>query len=149
MRRIVLLVGLLAVHHLPLYGSAGTEGASFLDIPVGAVPASLGSAYSALATNAYAPTSNPAGLGFLKGPELAGQHLSYIQQIHYEHLGFVAPLGKSHDSPSRRGLGLSIQDLGTGDIRRTDVANGAPVTNLGSFSSHWSAYNLSYGQRVT
>src|ERR1700690_4420977 len=74
--------------------SSGTEGASFLDIPVGAGPASLGSAYAALASDAYAPVYNPAGLGFLKGTELAGQHLSYLQDIRYEHFRIVTPLGR-------------------------------------------------------
>src|SRR5467141_60454 len=60
-----------------LYAS-GTEGAAFLDIPVGAGPAALGSAYSALASDAYAPVWNPAGLGFVSGTEIAGQHLSYL-----------------------------------------------------------------------
>jgi hypothetical protein len=137
----------LALAPIRLHASAGTEGASFLDIPVGAGPAALGSAYTALATNAYAPVYNPGGLGFLKGPELAGQHLAYIQSIRYEHFSFVTPVG--HDSSVHRGLGISIQDLGTGDIPRTDVQNGVPVTGLGSFSSHWGAYNLSYGQTVT
>src|SRR5437667_2673186 len=74
--------------------SSGTEGASFLDIPVGAGPAALGSAYSALATDAYAPTWNPAGLGPLENNQVAGQHLSYLESIYYEHASFVHPLGK-------------------------------------------------------
>src|ERR1017187_7394738 len=146
-KKLFLLLLCLAAGSSKLHASAGTEGASFLDIPVGAGPASMGSAYAALATNAYAPTSNPGGLGFLKGTELAGQHLSYIQSIRYEHFGFVTPIG--HDPSVHRGLGLSIQDLGTGEIPRTDVQNGSPLTGLGSFSSHWGAYTLSYGQTVT
>ena len=129
--------------------SVGTEGASFLDIPVGAAPAALGSAYSALANNAYAPVWNPGGLGFLKGAEAAAQHVAYVQAIRYEYFSFVMPIGAPADNAGGRGFGLSIQDLGSGDIPRTDVLNGAPVTHLGSFSSHWGAYNLSYGQTVT
>src|SRR6185437_423325 len=67
-----------------VWGSAGTEGASFLDIPVGAGPAAMGSAYTALATNGYAPVWNPSGLARLQDNELAGQHLSYLESIHYE-----------------------------------------------------------------
>src|SRR5438128_404090 len=59
------------------WGFSGTEGASFLEIPVGARPAALGDAYTALATDAYAPLYNPAGLGFSRQTELAGQHISY------------------------------------------------------------------------
>src|ERR1051326_475008 len=74
------------------FSSVGTEGASFLDIPVGAGPAALGSAYTALANDAYAPVWNPAGLGMLSGNELAGQHTSYLESMHYEFLSFVHPL---------------------------------------------------------
>src|ERR1035437_9388035 len=80
--------------------SSGTEGASFLDIPVGAGPAALGSAYTALATNAYAPTWNPAGLARLSGTEVAAQHLSYLESMNYEYLSFVHPL-KPADSGNR------------------------------------------------
>src|ERR1051326_1897901 len=122
-------IGLL-LHPRVSHASAGTEGASFLNIPVGAGPAALGSAYSALATNAYAPTWNPAGLGFVNGTELAGQHLSYLESMNYEYLSFV-----------HHNLGFSAQYLGSGDIPKTDVASGNPV-DLGNFSSHYGAYNL-------
>ena len=49
------MIALLCLLALParfLWASTGTEGASFLDIPVGAGPAALGSAYTPLATNA-------------------------------------------------------------------------------------------------
>src|SRR5262245_22944582 len=74
----IALLGLM-INAIPAYAGAGTEGASFLDIPVGAGPAAMGSAYTALANNAYAPVWNPAGLGMLRGNELAGQHVSYLE----------------------------------------------------------------------
>lgn len=126
--------------------SVGTEGASFLDIPVGAGPASMGSAYTSLATNAYAPNWNAAGLGRLNSDELAAQHLSYLESIHYEHLSYVHPLGHPGPSDTRRGLGFSVQYLGSGDITRTDVNTGDAI---GDFSSYYAAYNLAYGQTVT
>src|SRR5258706_2391490 len=98
---------------MPVYAGSGTEAASFLDIPVGAGPASLGSAYTALANDAYAPVWNPAGLGFLSSTQIAGQHLSYLESINYEYLSLVHPLGK------KNGLGVSAQYLGTGDIAAT------------------------------
>ena len=52
----------------------------------------MGAAYTALANDAYATTWNPAGLGFLEFTQLAGQHLEYLEGIHYEHLGFVHPV---------------------------------------------------------
>src|ERR1700722_15182375 len=77
--------------------ASGTEGAAFLEIPVGAGPAALGSAYSALARDAYAPVYNPAGLGFLSVPEFAAQHLSYLESINYEFGSFAIPLPNGHD----------------------------------------------------
>ncbi|MFA5976324.1 MAG: PorV/PorQ family protein [Elusimicrobiota bacterium] len=136
---LLLILGLVFPLSGPSYASSGTEGASFLDIPVGARPAALGGSYSALASDAYAPVWNPAGLGFLQGPELAGQHLSYIDSIHYEFLSFVYPLHKG------RSLGASIQYLGTGDMDGTNL----DATPAGSFSSHYASYNLAYGQTLT
>jgi len=67
-----------------LWSASGTEGAAFLDIPVGAGPAALGSAYAVLARGAYAPVYNPAGLGYVIGPQVAAQHLAYLESMHYE-----------------------------------------------------------------
>src|SRR5258705_9841445 len=106
-------------YSVPVSASTGTEGASFLDIPVGAGPAALGSAYTPLATNAYAPVWNPAGLGMLSGNEVAAQHLSYLESMHYEFMSFVHPLDKNIGSEVHRGIGVSIQYLGSGNIAGT------------------------------
>ena len=140
----IALLGMIS-QSVPLWASAGTEGASFLDIPVGAGPASLGSAYTALATNAYAPVWNPAGLGMLNGNEVAAQHLSYLDSMHYEFMSFVHPFDQERGSDVHRGVGVSVQYLGSGDITGTDDT-GAPT---GSFNSSYASYNLSYGQTVS
>src|SRR5882672_9826111 len=101
-------VALISLFMSRLEASSGTEGAAFLDIPVGGAPAALGAAYTALANDAYAPTWNPGGLGFLDSTQLAGQHLSYIDTLHYEYLSFVHPLTLNHS------IGTSIQYLGSG-----------------------------------
>jgi hypothetical protein len=139
----------LLINASPLF-AAGTSGASFLDIPVGAGPAAMGSAYTSLATNAYAPVWNPAGLARLSGNELAGQHLSYLESIHYEHVSFVHPFAKSRNSDTQRGIGFSIQYLGSGDIERTEVdGSGNYVPTNDSFNSYYASYNLAYGQTIT
>jgi hypothetical protein len=74
-KAVVLLLVIMSLWQArPMWGSAGTEGASFLDIPVGAAPAAMGGAYSALASDVYAPIYNPAGLGRLDHTELGTQH---------------------------------------------------------------------------
>lgn len=123
-----------------LCATSGTEGAAFLDIPVGAGPAALGSAYSSLATDAYAPIYNPAGLGFVTSPEVAGQHLSYLQSANYEFGSVVIPF-----NTLRSALGFSVQYLGSGDITETDPSG----NTFGNFSVYYAAYSLSYGQKIT
>ena len=118
---------------------SGTEAASFLNIPVGAEPAALGGAYSALSDNAYAPVWNAAGLGFADQSQLAAQHLSYLQSVNYEFAGFVHPLERGG------GIGASIQYLGTGDIAATNEFG----DSIGSITNRYSAYSLSYGRQVS
>ena len=134
----------------PSFAAAGSEGAAFLQIPVGAGPAAMGSAYTALATNAYAPTWNPAGLGFADAIGVSAQHLSYLDSIHYEYLSGIYPFGETRDSHIHSGLGFSAQYLGTGNIAHTDISDTGGFIDRGdSFSSHYGAYNLSYGQTLT
>src|SRR5437016_8253396 len=122
-----------------LRASAGTEGASFLDIPVGAGPAALGSAYSALATDAYAPTWNPGGLGYVESNSMAAQYLSYLEGINYAYFSFVHPIQPG------KALGSAIQYLGSGDINGTDISG----NSIGSFSASYAAYSLAYGQSIS
>ena len=126
----------LAASVLPsLSGASGTEGASFLDIPVGGRPAALGGAYSALATDAYAPVWNAAGLGFLPSTQLSGMHVEYPASSAYEFASLVHPLG------SGNGLGFAAQYFHLDQSTGRD-ANG---NDIGSFTSHYGAYSLSFG----
>ena len=124
---------------VPSHAASGTEGAAFLEIPVGAGPAAVGSAYAARANVAYAPVWNPAGLGFLDGMQAAAQHLDYLESIHYEFASFVYPF------KGNQGIGGSIQYLGSGDVTGRDPT-GAPT---GDFNAHYAAYSLAYGYGFT
>ena len=121
-----------------LRASRGTESASFLDIPVGAGPAALGSAYSAQATDAYAPVYNPAGLAFLQEHQVAAQHLDYLESVHYEFLSGAYRLKEG------RGLAVSAQYLGSGDITGRDLS-GNPT---GDYNARYGAYSFAYGQTL-
>jgi len=110
-----------------------------LDIPVGAGPAALGGAYAARAENVYAPIWNSGGLGFVRAPELSGQHLSYLDSINDEYLGFVVPL---HESSA---WGGSAQYLTSGKVTgRNDSGN-----LTGDFSNSYAAYSLAYGHTLS
>lgn len=125
----------------------GETGASFLHIPVGARPAALGSAYTALATDAYAPTWNPAGLGLVDSFQIAAQHLSYIQSTHYEYVSAAVPLPRARACTSEvwcgsSAVGGSIQYFGSGSMTGRN-ASGTPT---GDYSSHYAAMQASYGR---
>lgn len=123
------------------YGFTGTEGAAFLELPVGARPAGLGGAYSALAEDAYAPVWNPAGLAFLQKAEVSGMHNEYVESTAYEFGSLAYPLAQ------RRGVGLSIQYFRPGTINGLDQ-NGTPIGDIGgSFASYSASIAQGFGER--
>jgi hypothetical protein len=138
--RFRVLLGVLALSW-PAYAASGsgTQGAAFLDIPIGGAPAAMGSAYTALATDAYAPVLNPAGLGFLDSPQFAGHHISYLETSYYDFFSYVHPIN------SRSALGISAQYLGSGNITQRDDTG----AENGSYSAHYGAYSFAFGQAVT
>ncbi len=139
--RLIYLLPLLMLNAPPQlsYAASGTEGAAFLDIPVGAEPAAMGSAYTALAQDIYASVYNPAGLGFLDSTQLAGQHLSYLETLNYEYAGIAVPFKKS-----RTAMAGSVQYLGSGDIQGLEDDGLTPH----NYSSYYAAYNLSMGHAL-
>jgi hypothetical protein len=143
------MAALLGLSASWVYAGAGTDGAAFLMIPIGAEPAAMGGAYTALASDAYAPVWNPSGLGNIKSVQIAGQHLSYIDTLHYEFLSFAVPLYKVNECAQAgsclgSAIGGSIQYLGSGDINGLESDGITP----NKFSSYYTAYNLSYGRAI-
>ena len=122
-----------------LFGFSGTEGASFLELPAGARPAALGGAYSSLASDAYAPTFNPGGLGFLQSPQVSAMHLLYVQDTSTEYLSYVQPITSGH------AIGFAAQYFRPGTITATDTAG----NTIGDFGGYYGAYSLAYGQKLT
>src|SRR5207302_1723757 len=75
-----------------------------------------------------------------------------LESMHYEFLSFVHPFDKLRDSDTHRGIGASIQYLGSGDITRTEVLADGVTYNpntTGTFSSYFASYNVSYGQTLS
>lgn len=125
------------------FGVEGMESVSFLNIPVGARPAALGGAYSALASDAYAMTFNPGGLGLLESPQATVMHLDYLGSVAYDFGALAFPLNGG------LGVGLAIQNLRPGSIESTDLA-GNPT---GDFGGSFAAYSLgvaqSFGKKIS
>ena len=110
LRRFVHALALLvAFAPKALAGGPGTTTGELLKIPIGARAIGMGEAYTALADDSSALAWNPAGLARVEQHEASFMHSSLIENIHYEHLAYVAP-GDSYS------LGASMSYLGYGDI---------------------------------
>ena len=127
--------GLPALLALPLgaaaFGSAGTTGAQFLELPASARAAGLAGTGVALARGVEGLEYNPARLAPLGGWDLAADHVSYLQGIDLEQLG--AAWGQPD-----YGLGLGLTTLGSPAITQTDAAGNA----IGTFNQQDLALSL-------
>ncbi|MBI4679178.1 MAG: PorV/PorQ family protein [Elusimicrobia bacterium] len=128
-------------------GDKGTSAAQFLKIGPGARASGMGEAFSGVADDAFAAYYNPAGLGFLKRPEVAATHESRFRSVNYEHAVAAVPLLSWVETKRPKNaygvLAFSVSNLGTGKIERRGVTEtDAP---LETFESNDIAYALSYG----
>jgi len=123
--------------------AVGEAGAIFLLIAPGAGPAGTGEAQVAKADDAYASYYNPAGLGFLKGTEVAGMHVNWLpnlaSDLYYEFITY------RHHIDGLGSLGGHIIYLNLGEQIGMDEF-GNPTDNwksymgaiAGSFGTHLS-----------
>src|SRR5579884_3189454 len=110
------------------WAGAGSDGAAFLQLPLGARAAALGGAYDALATDAYAPAWNPAGLAFEPSASVSASYLSYLDAMSYDAFSAAVPLRNGGDG----GVGGSIQYFDPGSVPASDVA-GNPIGRFNGY----------------
>ncbi len=120
-RYLPLFVALLLLNSLAFASGPGTTTGELLKIPVGTRAIGMGEAYTALADDSSALQWNPAGLSFANQKEASFMHSSLIENVHYEHLSYIAP-GDSYSA------GASMSYLGYGDIAGYDNT-GAAIGN--------------------
>ena len=70
---------------------AGTSGADFMQIGVGARPDSMGGAFVAEADDVNSTQWNPAGLALIPRDEATFTHMAYIADISYEAISIAGP----------------------------------------------------------
>ncbi|MFA5162335.1 MAG: PorV/PorQ family protein [Elusimicrobiales bacterium] len=105
--------------------AAGTSGAQFLKLGVGARAASLAEAYSAMAYGAEAVYWNPAGMADSdKYTSLSFMHASLFGELSYEFIGAARNFG------SFGALGMGLQYLSAGSITETDDAGYTTGTSM-------------------
>lgn len=121
---------------------AGTTGAQFLRIPVGARAAGMANAFSALADDITAVYWNPAGLTQLQMKELSVSYNAYFVDTSAQFIGYGQKLGPGH-------LGASLNMLSVKDIEKRSVTGGdANTPDLGTFKTQDMAGSLAYAHQL-
>ncbi|MFC1521518.1 PorV/PorQ family protein [Elusimicrobiota bacterium] len=90
-----------------LINAAGETSAESLLLGVGARPAALGDAYTAVSNDAFSLAYNPAGIATMPSPELAFMHNEWLLGSSQEFIGLGYPL-------KRGSLGLQITQTSLG-----------------------------------
>jgi hypothetical protein len=100
--------------------NAGTTAASFLEIGVGSRAVALGETYVAIAEGPTAAYWNPAGLGWIRRPEVSVMHMDWVADIDMQNVAFALPL------PNEFTLGFMLTNLGVPEdkIRTVDDPEG-------------------------
>jgi len=154
MKRLIILTAMACSLPATSYGMGsserGSSSADFLKIGAGARPAAMGGAFAAVADDAQAAYFNPAGLAWLKRPEVAGMHETRFAGLSYDYATVAVPLLAWVDTPRQRNdygvTALSFYSLSVGGIeRRGTTETDQPVDTFGSTDF---AYALSYAYAV-
>jgi hypothetical protein len=121
-----------------IHESAGTSGAQILKMGVGAEAVSMGESYVAAADDVYSIYWNPAGLSHVETIQLGFMHNEWFQDIRYEFLGYVQPVGNLGT------LAGSVSYVSMGELDETDE-NGKEI---GKFHPYNILLGLSFGKRL-
>ncbi|MCD6578244.1 PorV/PorQ family protein [bacterium] len=120
---------------------AGTTGAPFLKIPVGAKAGALGEAIVAAPLGGEAVYWNLGSLAFQKGIHFNASYQVWIADISSQFVGLSYNLGDMGT------LGLGFVNLGSGEIDKTTILN-PDGTDLGTFTATDMAVTLGYGKKL-
>ncbi|MFH1860664.1 MAG: PorV/PorQ family protein [bacterium] len=116
---------------------AGTKGGQFLKIDVGARPAALGGAFTAVDGDVNSICWNPAGLGSIRQQVVTFMHNEWLEGIKYEFVGYAKPLNDG------RVIAGGITYLGSGNIEGWKDA-----TTRNDFSAGDMAVTMGYSCKV-
>jgi len=129
---VTLVVFCALVGEVSVAANFGSASADFLNIGVGGRATGMGGAYTAAADDISSSYWNPAGLSGIESAEIGFSHISWYQDVNYEHLGAARRFGE------RLVLGVSASYLSYGSIQGYDI-NDLPTGEIAS------TYNLAAG----
>ena len=111
--------------------SAGTSGAQFLGVGLGAAPSAMGGASVAIVDGRAALALNPAGLSRVGGHTFSVAHASWLDEASYQFATYATPLG------GRGAVGLALQqgslswdNTGEGSFESGDFAGAVGYSYL-------------------
>ena len=78
--------------HAQAFRNAGSAGAQFLKIGVGARAMGMGGAYGSLAGDVTTLAWNPAGIGTIDAIQVSAQHTSWVADLDHNFIGLVVPV---------------------------------------------------------
>jgi hypothetical protein len=131
-------LGLLALlPALAQASGAGSSGADFMKIGVGARPVAMGEAFVAAADDISAAYWNPAGLALIDRTQASFMHMAYLADVSYENIAVGGPINRLS------GWGASLAYLWQPPFDSTKNSFGAATQRPGTGSDL--ALGLSYG----
>jgi hypothetical protein len=111
---LLLLAGNLSAQPIQ---NAGSAGAQFLKIGVGARAMGMGGAYASMSDDPAALAWNPAGIGTIYALRISAEHTSWVAGIDHNFVGLVVPVTDQFN------LGLHTIFVSSGDIEITTIDN--------------------------
>jgi hypothetical protein len=120
-------------------GEAGSAGALFLRVGVGARPAGMGEAFTAVAADASSLYWNPAAMAPVLGTNLLLEHNEFLQSLRFEQIMLT-----HETSWGTIGLGFTGR-YGDEMDRREDIPTATP---LGTFTAYDVAFMASYARYI-
>lgn len=134
---ITIVILIFIVNYCIAEKESGGQGCAFLQIPIGARPAGLGNAFTAVADDINAVYFNPAGLCQIQNDMLGGMYnFMSMDRAHYQAVLIKQIKGN--------GLALSFNRFGVSEIDGRD-SEGYPT---GKFDDSEISLKLAYGRKL-
>lgn len=137
LKKIIAIIGVITLTSKLYCAGPGTSGAQFLKIAPGPRAVAMGSAYVAIADDAYSSYWNPAGISNLEKISISAMQLNYVLKMKYLYVSGIYPAGFGS-------IGLYYSAFDSGSIDKYDSS----AFSAGSYSAKDSALALTYAKKL-